>query len=141
MNDIKKRAREIGSAIVDVFRELESANDERRWLQPIYLQMKLNQHIPARSVRYAELPGNYIAARNALRLCAKRFTPERYVRATMAMEELEATDEAAAWPPDNYALASYVRMAALMDDFSELERLSRRVEEARAAWKAKQSDG
>lgn len=37
-----------------------------------------------------------------------------------------------------HALANYERMTAVMDEFSELERLERRIEEAHAVWKAAQ---
>lgn len=80
----------------------------------------------------AKLPESYLAARAALQLAAKHFSPASYMAAQIALKQCGETDEMADWPATVETMASYARIA----DDSSLERLARKVEKARAAWKA-----
>ncbi len=82
------------------------------------------------SVAQARLPQSYIDVKAALLACAKQFTPERYVRATVAMHECADEDECSSWPRNMDTAATYCRIA----DDDELRRLIRRVEKARSKW-------
>ena len=84
---------------------------------------------------HARLPDNYIAAKEALQQCAKKFTPERYARAMAALETCLAVDECASWPAEA-ALGSYAKMAN--DDSTD--RLCRRIQKKRVKWKAQQAE-
>jgi hypothetical protein len=94
------------------------------------MSLKDMKLIPMNSA-HARLPDNYIAAKEALQQCAKKFTPERYARAMAALETCLAVDECASWPKEA-ALSSY---AAQANDDS-VERLCRRVNKKRAKWQA-----
>lgn len=83
------------------------------------------------SVSHATLPPTYVETIETLRFCARKFTPERYVAATVALERCLATDECADWPDTLETAASYVRMGS----DNTLMRLAGKVERLRAAWK------
>jgi hypothetical protein len=78
------------------------------------------------------LPDGYLKAWSALRTCARKFTPERYAKAGVALGDALKEDEVAGWPDKTQQLATYAQMS----DDDELMRLSGRVERKRAVWKA-----
>jgi hypothetical protein len=86
------------------------------------------------NVANANLPDPYVQMKEALRACAKRFTPEGYLEATVAMLNCVENDPCEAWPDGPEKLAAYARIC----DDNELHRLIRRVEKKRAAWKDSQ---
>lgn len=80
----------------------------------------------------ARLPDNYIQLKEAMKLCARKFTPERYADVTIRINDVANNDEIARWQGPLIGVASYSRMA----DDKELDRLIKRVERARTKWKA-----
>jgi hypothetical protein len=88
-----------------------------------------------REIANARLPESYLKARAALRACARKFTPERYAKAVVALGDALKEDEVATWPDEMAQLATYARHC----DDDELRRLSNRVERKRAAWKANET--
>jgi hypothetical protein len=89
-----------------------------------------------RDIAIARLPDNYVRAAAALRACARKFTPERYAKAVVALGDAWQTDEVEAWPDEKQQLATYARLC----DDDTLCHLVGRVERKRAAWKAALAD-
>lgn len=90
------------------------------------------------SVAHARLPQSYVDAKEALRACAKSFTPERYALASFLLHQCAEHDECATWAQDMETAASYCRVS----DDDELRRLCNRAERARLRWIEKDtSDG
>jgi len=87
------------------------------------------------NISRAKLPESYSAAKAALQLAAQHFSPVNYMTAQIALDRCADTDEMAGWPATGETMASYARIAA----DSSLERLARKVEKARAAWKASET--
>lgn len=77
------------------------------------------------------LPESYLAAKAALRLCAKHFTPATYFAARAALEGLVANDDVEAITDDAGKLAAY---AAIAKD-NELERLTAAISRKHRKWK------
>jgi hypothetical protein len=77
------------------------------------------------------LPDNYIAAKRALRRCAKDFTPENFVVATAALEAALDDDQCASIASDVVRLATYNKIA----NDGELERLANKISQKRREWK------
>jgi hypothetical protein len=89
--------------------------------------------LPTRQdIRTARLPDNYLRTATALRACVRKFTPERYAKAVVALGDAWITDEVEAWPDKKQQLATYARLC----DDDTLRRLVKRVERQRAAWAA-----
>jgi hypothetical protein len=63
-----------------------------------------------RDIATARLPDNYVRAAAALRACARKFTPERYAKAVVALGDAWITDEVEAWPDKKQQLATYARL-------------------------------
>ncbi|MDR3484630.1 MAG: hypothetical protein P4M05_06940 [Bradyrhizobium sp.] len=89
----------------------------------------------SRDIATARLPDGYLRARAALRTCARKFTPENFAKAAVALVDAEKVDEVAAWPDEMEQLATYARLC----DDDELRRLADRVERKRTAWKANEA--
>ena len=66
----------------------------------------------------ARLPDSYLMrARAALRTCARKFTPERYAKAVVALGDALKADEVATWPDEMAQLATYARLCARAQGF------------------------
>lgn len=87
------------------------------------------------NISHAKLPESYLAAKAALQLAAKHFSPANYMAAQIALKRCADTDEMAGWSATAETIASYARIA----EDGSLERLARKVEKARAAWKASET--
>lgn len=86
--------------------------------------------LPTGERRTVNLPSSYLAARQALRLAARNFTPELFAAANVAMARAwEGMDEIERLAdPERLAIYSY------MSDDESLRRLATRVERARRVW-------
>lgn len=80
----------------------------------------------------SELPARYAVAKQALRVCARRFTPASYLAAMSAL--IACADDYESWPDDERALATCARI----ENDTELDRLVQSIEGARAKWLAEQ---